>query len=585
MEFAQQVKTAVDIVNVIGGHVRLRKQGQRYIGLCPFHEEKTPSFSVHAGFQIYKCFGCGKTGDAFSFLMDFQGLSFFEALKTLAEQVGMEMPRQAGKTGSQTDAGKRETLHYIHEIAQKFFVNQLMSRKGHKARQYFESRGLSKQDIADFGIGYAASGNILLNHFLTQGLKQSEIIESGLIGESEDKKSLYDRFRERLTFPIHSEVDKLIAFGGRIMESDKQPKYLNSPETLIYRKNSVLYNLNRAKTSMRKNNFAVMVEGYMDVIGVWKADVQNVIATCGTALTQQQVRTMRRHVDTVTVNFDSDEAGQNAANRSIEILLREGLNVRVLELPGGQDPYEYCESHGSESYRQQLKHAPQYFIWMLDRSRRQYDMESSEGRVAAFENLLVAIHWLPDPIRRASTATELADHIGIPRSLVLQRLSVSTGIPDKTMIRANPVKVLSPSERLLVQLFVSSQEARDELLQEACRIAQENHFPCRQIFGAIQTVAKDSDSFEYALVEGRLEAEDRERLSYLVFDKDLKQLSLKEGRQALHAVQRQGWQSQYRNLQNTISAAERSGNREEVSRLLSERMKLGRKLGEVPDGN
>ena len=314
MDFAQEVKAAADIVTVVGAHVQLKRQGgNRYLGLCPFHSEKTPSFSVHAVLQIYKCFGCGKSGDVFSFLMEIQGLTFIEALKLLADQQGKPMPAKGRGPESDAAARKRSALHEIHEIAQEFFTAQLRARGGAGALRYFRDRGLGRAEIEEFGLGYAPDRNALLAHLKGRGFKRGDVLESGLVGASEKGDSVYDRFRDRLMFPIHSDAGKLIAYGGRQRQGDRGPKYLNSPETPIYRKNAVLFNMHRARMAMRQRDLAVLVEGYMDVIGVWKAGIRNAVATCGTALTPQQISLIRRHCDTVVVNFDSDAAGQAAA--------------------------------------------------------------------------------------------------------------------------------------------------------------------------------------------------------------------------------------------------------------------------------
>lgn len=580
MDFAQQVKASADIVSVVGAHVRLRKQGgNRHIGLCPFHSEKTPSFSVHAGLQIYKCFGCGKSGDVFSFLMEIQGLSFFEALKSLAEQQGLEVPTRGKGPGADAGARKREALLLIHEIAQKYFVQQLRSSAGSRAFRYLQERGLRTDEIAEFGLGYAPPGNTLLGHLRNRGLKRGEVKDSGLIGESDVDSSLYDRFRDRATFPIHSDSGKLIAYGGRSLQADKQPKYLNSPETPIYRKNAVLFNLHRARTAMRQGDLAVLVEGYMDVIGVWRAGVRNVVATCGTALTPQQVRVVRRHCDTVVVNFDSDAAGQNAAERSVDTLLREGLNVRVLELPGGMDPDEFCKARGAKEYRQQLERAPRYFTWLLDRSRTRFDLGASEGRTAAFESLLRSVLLLPDEIQRATTVTELADHIGLQQSVALNRLRLATNRSERSEAAYSPqLDSLSPGERLLLVLLANSEDARSELLEEAHRIA-DNGLPSRLILTAMRAVAHSGDRFQYTAVEARLTGTDRERLSKLVFDKDRPLPSIGEGREALSALRNQVLQDRYRDVRRRIAEAEHAGNSGELLSLLTRKQELERELG------
>lgn len=581
MDFAQQVKATADIVTIVGAHVRLRKSGaDRYIGLCPFHSEKTPSFSVNGSLQIFKCFGCGKGGDVFNFLMELQGLSFFEALKSLAEQHGLEMPRSGKGPGADADSRKREALLRLHEVAQSFYVEQLRSQPGAEALRYLRKRGFEQEELQEYGLGYAPSGNALLRHLRNRGFKRGEVRESGLIAERENGAP-YDRFWDRVMFPIHADSGKLIAFGGRGLQADRQPKYLNSPETPIYRKNAVLYNLHRARTTMRQSNLAVLVEGYMDVIGVWRAGIRNVVATCGTALTAQQIRVMRRHSDTVVVNFDSDPAGQDAAERSVELLLREGLGVKVLELPDGMDPDEYCRARGADAYRSQLERAPRYFLWLLDRSRKRFDLATSEGRVAAFESLLKSVLLLPDEIQRAMTVTELADHIGLQPSAALNRLQQASQRSERSEGGSSTQVVsLSPGERLLLLLFAHSPDARADLLEKACRIA-ERGLPSRRILAAMQAAVQSGEPFQYAAVEGRLEEADRQRLTRLVFDKDRPVPTLEEGRQALDALRRQVLQERYREVRRGIAEAERASASDKLAELLQRKMELERELGMV----
>lgn len=580
MDFAQEVKAAADIVTVIGAHVRLRRQGaDRYSGLCPFHSEKTPSFSVHGRLQFYKCFGCGKSGDVISFLMELQGLSFIEALRTLAEQHGLEMPQRGKGPGADAAARKREALLLIHSRAQKFYTTQLHARVGTKAMTYLRERGLGNPEIEEFGLGYAPPGNALQGSLKNGGFKRGEVRDSGLIGESAQDKSMYDRFRNRLMFPIHSDAGKLIAYGGRALEQDKQPKYLNSPETPIYRKNAVLFNMHRARVAMRQSTFAVLVEGYMDVIGVWRAGVKNAVATCGTALTPRQISVMRRHCDTVVVNFDSDSAGQAAAERSVELLLREGMNVRVLELPGGMDPDDYCKAKGGEAYRRELEQAPRYFHWLLNRSRRQFDLATAEGRTKAFDKLLGSVVLLPDAIQRATTVTELAEHIGLQTGVALNRLRQATAKGEAVKSRTErDHDGLAPAERLLVVLLAHDRKAREELLEDAHQVASSG-LPSARILAAMLAVVRSGDGYHHSAVEGRLDTADRECLTRLLFDKDRPQPKIEEGREALEALRFKVDQDAYRDVLRGIAAAERSKNNEELQQLLRRKQELEPRIG------
>jgi len=337
MDFVEQLKSSVDIVGVVGEYVRLKKSGaQRYMGLCPFHSEKTPSFTVHVVHQFYKCFSCGAGGDVVKFVMEKEGLSFYEALKLLAERYGIPMPKRSQYADE--DSKLRGAIFQMHELAQENFRAQLNGPAGEAARGYLARRGVAPETAEQFGLGYSdRSGRALLRLFEKRSFPAAQLDQAGLVGKRQDG-SMYDRFRNRLMFPIHNESGKIIGFGGRALVAEDEPKYLNSPETPIYKKSYVLYNLHRAKEAIRKDDRVVLVEGYMDVIGVTAAGFPGVVASCGTSLTAQQVQALKRHTRKIVVNFDPDAPGANAAERSIGLLLEEGMQVRIVELDGGLDP-------------------------------------------------------------------------------------------------------------------------------------------------------------------------------------------------------------------------------------------------------
>src|ERR1035438_5944936 len=305
MDFVDQLKSQVRIEDVVGEYVKLRKSGpSRYMGLCPFHNEKTPSFTVHVVHQFYKCFSCGAGGDVVKFVMEKEGLSFWEALKQLAERYGIPLPKRSQY--SDEDSRQRGSAFEMHEMAQEAFRANLESAAGETARAYLARRGVTPETIAQFGLGYAErSGQALVRMFGKRNFPSAQMEQSGLVGKRDDG-SFYDRFRNRLMFPIHNESGKVIGFGGRALAADDTPKYLNSPETAIYKKSYVLYNLHRAKETIRKQDRVILVEGYMDAIGVTAAGVANVVASCGTSLTAPQVQAMKRHSARIAVNFDPD---------------------------------------------------------------------------------------------------------------------------------------------------------------------------------------------------------------------------------------------------------------------------------------
>jgi len=453
-EFKDTLKNSVDIVRVIGEYVRLQKLGgsARYRGLCPFHGEKTPSFYVHADRQFFKCFGCSKGGDVFSFVMEIEGLGFYEAMKLLAEKSGVPMP--APKADFDPASRKKATLQDLHELAAKHFRDVLYSDAGEQARAYLKKRSVGQKLAEEFGLGFSDAAGGLTRMFQRQGVEESLLEESGLCLKRNEGPGYFDRFRNRLMFPIWNESGKVIAFGGRTL-GDDQPKYLNSPETPIYRKSHVLYNLHHAREGARKSGRMVLVEGYMDVIGVHAAGVKEVVASCGTALTSQQVRSIKRHADRVVVNFDPDNAGANAAERSIQILLEESLQIRVCSLTGGLDPDEFVKTNGADAYLKELERSPGYFHWLAERARGRFEMKTAEGRMEAFRFLLPAIQKLPDKLERLAVVNDMASYLRVEPGEMLDQFRKSAG--DRSMPKAIEVKhdrQLPDLERVLLRLVL-----------------------------------------------------------------------------------------------------------------------------------
>ncbi|MCY4585798.1 MAG: DNA primase [Bryobacterales bacterium] len=575
MDFAAHVKSSVDIVGVVGESVRLRKQGpNRFVGLCPFHTEKTPSFSVHQGLQIFKCFGCGKGGDVFNFLMETQGLTFYEALRSLAESHGIPMPASSGGLRSDTESRLREALDQMHEKAQSWFRQQIHSPAGSDAREYIEGRGLSASMQELFGLGYApAAGGFLVAGFKREGRSEREMEASGLVAKRAESAGFYDRFRDRLTFPIHNERGKIIAFAGRALRQDQAPKYMNSPETAIYKKHNVLYNLHRAREAIRRERMAVLVEGYMDVIGACQSGVEYVIASCGTALTLNHARALRRHADAVIVNFDPDAAGQGAVEKSIDLLIQEGLSVRVLQLPDGLDPYDYCRKHGGEAYRGKLDEAPGYHDWLADQARSRFDTRTAEGRSAAIRFVDPKIRLLSEPIQRALVAEQVGHRMGLDR-LVLSQFVQSFGrTRNQAKAIVNETR-LSEGERILLRLVIGSSEARRELLGDALELAAKQDLPSCKIFEAAQAASEQDEAFPYSALQGRLEQQERQLLDLTVLAAEGPEPSIESGRRAVEALRREAHKREHRAILRDIAIADQAGDTEKLFELLRRKKEL-----------
>ncbi|MGP0074681.1 MAG: DNA primase [Bryobacteraceae bacterium] len=567
MDFAEQVKSSVDIVKVVGEYVRLKKAGgsPRYTGLCPFHAEKTPSFSVHASHQFYYCFGCNASGDLFKFIMEIERISFFEALKLVAERNGIAMPK---REFTDPDAKLRGALMEMHEIAARVFQSNLQSPAGAQARQYLASRNVAPEHIAEFGLGLSdPSGNQLTRQFESR-FAPEQLEQSGLIAKRNEGTGYFDRFRGRLMFPIHNESGKVIGFGGRALRPGDEPKYLNSPETALYRKSYVLYNLHRAKDAVRKSDYSVLVEGYMDVIGVYSAGVHNVVASCGTALTNTQVRALKRHSERIVVNFDPDTAGANAAERSIQLLLDEGLRVRVLELGGDLDPDEYVKASGADAYRQRLEKAPAYFHWLADRARQKFDMRTVEGRMDAFKFIAPRIQSIADRLERFAVANDVADYLGVDEKLVRDHFSKGTAVRPSSPRRLE----VPPAERLLLHALLSSDTARAQTIPELSRLSAVDRFVSRNVFQALFAMHSDGGLFRFSDLEGRLSDSDRDLLSVAIFADEVleEEKAAEQAMACLRSLKSQDPRSEAAALRARIKAAEREGNIQEAMRLAQE---------------
>src|SRR5262249_9605134 len=463
---AERVKTQADIVRVVGEYVQLKKAGQNFRGLCPFHSEKSPSFNVHPMRQIYHCFGCGKGGDVFSFVMEMEKCEFPEAIRIVAEKCGIAIPRPKERSPEERrENQQRAGLVEMHREAQSFFVKQVQGTlEGKAARAYLEDRGIDKATMDRFGIGYARrGGDVLLRQFKTK-YSEKLVAESGLISRGENGR-MFDRFRRRITFPISNESGKIVAFGCRAL-GDDMPKYLNSPETPIYSKSNVLYHLDRAKEALRRSDFAVLVEGYMDAIAVARAGISNVVASCGTSLAQPQIKLLGRFTHRVTVNYDPDTAGQTATERSIALLLEQDFEVRVLALPGKADPDKFIREQGVDAYIKLLKESPPYVDYLIARAR-QMDLSTGEGKVRAVNFLMPYVQKIPNRILRSEWATRIAQQLRLDEP-VLRAALTKAAAERRSEVKTKPELVgraAKPVERRLIRMLAEADGFRRDLAQ------------------------------------------------------------------------------------------------------------------------
>jgi DNA primase len=420
-QFIDDLRAQANILHIVQEYVPLKRAGTSYKGNCPFHSEKTPSFHVSPDKGFFHCYGCNVGGDVFKFLELYEKVDFPEAVRMLAQKFGVPLPEPAGGRGgdARTDAGLREPLLKMHDVAGEYFREQLAGSAGARARQQLAERGVSAKTVEQLGLGFASSSRDgLKTRLLKQGFAPDLLIQSGLVVKR-DNGDILDRFRHRLMVPICRDGGSVIAFGGRSMDADQVPKYLNSPETPIYSKGRTLYGLNLTKTAIRKVGFVVLVEGYFDFAQVFQSDAAPVVATCGTALTPQQAQLLRRFTSKVVISFDPDTAGQGAAARSCEILVKEGFEVNVVVLDRGEDPDTFIRRKGAESYRERLRGSRPYLEYVINREAGQVDLRSADGRNRFIDKMRVFADLLPDEASKEIFGEKVAFTAGVTDGTVL----------------------------------------------------------------------------------------------------------------------------------------------------------------------
>ncbi len=410
----EEVRSLTDIVDVVSDYVRLKKRGSNFIGLCPFHSEKTPSFNVNPSLNIFKCFGCGEGGDVFRFVERTEGLSFPEAVRLLADRAGVSLPEDDAPDDS---ASETEAVHHALRFAARFFHDRLTKGDDAKdARDYLKSRGFTAASIRTFGIGYAPDAwDALLEAASAAGIRPDFLEQAGLIVPRKDGSGHYDRYRHRLIFPIFSHVGKVLGFGGRILRADDEPKYINSPETRVYNKSRVLYGLYHGKNALRSREEAILVEGYTDVVSLHQAGTHHVVASSGTALTVDQIALLGRYVKTLVLLYDADQAGLRATLRGIDLVLGAGLVPYAVQLPDGEDPDSYVQRHGSAAFEAYLKEHRVHFVdFVLQNARAAGSMDAPEGQARVQRTILQSISVIPDPLTQESYLRVAAERLGIP---------------------------------------------------------------------------------------------------------------------------------------------------------------------------
>ena len=563
-DFAYIVKQQADIVRIVGDYVKLKKAGaQNYAGLCPFHNEKTASFGVHITKQFFHCFGCGASGDVFAFVQKIENITFPEAVRAVAQKLGIPLPKAAYDSPAEArDAKLRTVLLEVQERACTYFQEWLKRPEGAFARQYLAGRGLNEEMIARFRIGYAPDSGFVLRDRLRAEFDEEVLRESGLfswkqqegmqsnsrsLDSAQDDKieaagaepeasrqkpaatAMYSKFRNRVMFPIANETGRIIAFTGRTLSTDEKagPKYLNSPETAIYSKSRVLFNLDQAKEAIRKLDYAILVEGQMDCISVFAAGFHNVIASSGTAFTELQARLLGRFSKQVVVNFDPDTAGAKATERTLGLLVEEEFQIKVLTLESGFDPDLLIRRQGKEAYADALKKSQRYFDYLIERARGQFPIRSAEGKVKAVNYLLPHIQRVPSRIVRDELAREIAQKLGIDSAVLRQELKHAAGSRSASVVKASAGAQVTDAEKILIRALASATEMQTLEEHSSSRDGVEEEFsPARQAQFALSSERLHVGLATESLIEALLGAPDAS---------DVMELPISEGDRTLLA--------------------------------------------------
>ena len=586
-DFAQTVKQQADIVKVIEQYIRLRKAGAtNYAGLCPFHKEKSPSFSVHAVRQFYHCFGCGVSGDVFSFVGKIENVSFPEAVRIVALKSGIPLPKKEYSSPEEAaEARMRRKLLDLHEAAAAWFEEQLRGPEGAVAREYLAGRGLNADGIKLFRIGYSPDSFNGLRDRLS-GMADAETLRaSGLFSSKEQGDGtmgpLYDRFRKRVMFPICSESGKVIAFTARTLETGEKagPKYINSPETPLYSKGQVLFNLDKARTSIRQHEYALLVEGQMDCISLFLRGIQNVIATSGTAFTEHQVALLRRHTSNVAVNFDPDTAGANAAEKSIALLTAEGFTIKIITLEDGLDPDRYIRERGLEAYTKAIRGARRQADYLIERARQMFPGASAEQKVKAMNYLLPHIRRIPEKLSRDQFAHDAAQKLGIDSAVLREELrQAALKRRDHVEVKSSP---LTEVERILLRaLCVDDPEHVEARRMAAEALAQQPAwFESLGAFPALQALAARRAADPMEVVEDPAQ---RALLAEVLLH-ETRSPGEEEVAGALQQAQERALEKRQRELRALISEAERRGDFAELAILTQQKLEIDKALRQLHD--
>ena len=581
-EFIDDLRNQADIVRVLGDYVTLKKKGQNYWACCPFHGEKTPSFSVSSkGF--FKCFGCGKSGNVFAFVMEIEGSPFPEAIKTVAEKCGVALPVETDDNAKYHEERDklRDDLRQLNAWAAEFFESSIESGEGKGALEYLAKRGVTEESRRTFRLGYAPDSWDALSNFLqNRGASKMQIERSGLVSLRDTGNGFYDKFRGRLMFPITDAQGKVVAFGGRIL-GEGEPKYLNSPETALYTKGHHLFGLSQSRETVRRQGYVILVEGYLDFLIPFQFGVKNLVASLGTALTEQQVRLLGRYSKKIIVNFDPDKAGVNATKRSLELLLTEGFKVNVLTLPDNLDPDEFIRERGAESYGRLLKNSQSFMDYIVAQAMKSHDQNSPAGKVETLNEILPYLKLVRDRVESSEQVERIADRLKLDSKVIREEFRRAVDIKadrvsDSVIVASLTMK---PAEKNLLAAMLNHEAVRHRMLQQ---LVEEDYKQLRTspIFKLLVDLAKQNLEPTYATLSEQIfdSALVNELLPELLIEDDDKSEAAyqREAEESLSSLRSSRLSEQQTVLQSEMNQAQRSGDSELVNELLMKKFELAK---------
>lgn len=591
--FSEELRNQADILRVIGDYVSLKKKGNNYWACCPFHNEKTPSFSVNPSKGLFKCFGCGKGGDAITFVMEIEGAPFPEAVKTVADKCGIAVPVIADDRQNYEERDRqRADLQQLNAWATEFFEQNLTeTAEGRRALAYLEQRGITETTRQQFRLGYAPNSWDAMSSFLkSRGASTVQIERSGLVTLKESG-GFYDRFRGRLMFPICDTQGRVVAFGGRII-GEGEPKYLNSPETALYTKGQHLFGLGFSRDSIRNKDFAILVEGYLDFLIPFQEGVRNLVASLGTALTDNQVRLLGRYTRKIVVNFDPDSAGVAATKRSLELLLGEGFKVNVLTLPDNLDPDEFIRERGADSYLRLLKNSQAFLDYIVEQAVGANDQTRPTGKVETINAILPYLKLVKDRIERAEHFARIADRLKIDSKLIRQEFKKAAEtrqekVSDRAIVASVAVKM---SERKLLEILLACQPIRRQL---SASMTEEDYFGLRteNLFRLIFDSERQQTEFSYPVLSQSLDDEELARdllpqlfisdIDFESLDQETMKRLEREAAASLHSLRCEKLAEKQSALQAEINQAQRNNDVERLSELMMLKFEMAKREREL----